>query len=121
MLDFLWNVGQQSQLREHERRVQQAGEKAKAAQDRVVDLEMKVARLTLLCEALWEIVKADGKRQDSDLIHIMSDLDLSDGMRDGKHRPAIKCSQCGRVYQHGRPHCVFCGEKNVHLSAFRKI
>lgn len=72
-----------------------------------------------MTEALWEIVKHQTDRKDTDLIAIMTDLDLSDGNRDGKHhRPIAKCLQCGRVFQRSHARCLYCNAPNPGISAF---
>lgn len=56
MLDFLWNAGQDAQHHETRRQVAQNEEVVLDAKARVTLLEHKLERLTLVTEALWEIV-----------------------------------------------------------------
>lgn len=119
MLDFLWNASQDAQQHETQRQVAKSEETALDAKARVTLLEHKLERLTLVTEALWEIVKHETGRKDADLIAIMTDLDLSDGKRDGKHRrPAAKCHQCGKVFQRAHARCMYCNATNREASAF---
>lgn len=119
MLDFLWNAGQDLQQHETRRQLEQNEELALDAKAKVTLLEHKLQRLTLVTEALWEIVKHETGRKDADLIAIMTDLDLSDGKRDGKHRrPAAKCHQCGRSFQRAHARCMYCNTPNREASAF---
>lgn len=119
MLDFLWNAGQSAQIHETRRQIAKSEETALDAKSQVALLEHKLARLTLVTEALWEIVKHQTGRKDTDLVAIMTDLDLSDGKRDGKHhRPIANCHQCGRVFQRAHARCMYCNTPNPGVSAF---
>lgn len=119
MLDFLWDAGQDAQLHETRRQIAKSEETAIDAKAKTTLLEQRLARLTLVTEALWEIVKHETGRKDADLIAIMSDLDLSDGKRDGKHRqPAATCHKCGRIFQRSHARCIYCNTPNREASAF---
>lgn len=76
----------------------------------VEDLKARVARLAMICEALWEIVK-EKNALPADLINLkVAELDVSDGRLNGRKSNAIvPCKQCNRVLQPGRQTCLYCG------------
>ena len=122
MSGFIWNAIQQEQIRQVENKVRYVKDKTVDSQSEVATLRIKVDRITLLCEALWEIIKAETGRTDIDLSSIMTDIDMSDGKLDWKNKkPAPKCIKCGRVYQKGTMNCMFCGAKNHNMSPFEKL
>jgi hypothetical protein len=91
--------------------INSAHSKVKRTQDGHVDLEGNVAKLTLLVEALWEIVKRQNGLKDKDLLDMMHRLDLRDGKLDGKitRSDVFNCVGCGKVIQKGLPTCMYCG------------
>lgn len=115
MLNFLWDAGQEAQIHAARRQLAESKETALDAKSRVAPLEHKLERLTLVTEALWEIVKHQTGRKDADLVAIMTDLALSDG----KHRrPVATCHQCARVFPRSHSRCIYCNTPNREASAF---
>lgn len=76
----------------------------------VEDLENNVARLSLLNQALWELLRDRLKLSDADLEQMAREIDLRDGVEDGKiTNVAVKCPQCGRVSNSKHYKCLYCG------------
>jgi hypothetical protein len=113
MINLIWNAAQQRQIYDARKRIVSKEGASLKVSSQVARLALQVEKLTLITHALWEIVKKDTKRTDEDLVSLMTELDLQDGVLDGKIRkPAQKCSKCGKSYQVGRPSCIYCGTPN---------
>jgi len=77
---------------------------------RVTELEHQVARLMLLNQALWELLRPRLKMTDADLEKFVHEVDMRDGVEDGKiTHNAVKCPQCGRVSNSKHWKCLYCG------------
>ncbi len=77
-----------------------------------IELEQRVDRLTILCAAMWEIVKETTAADDDVLLKIAEAVDKTDGKLDGKVRhPATPCPACKRMVGQRRRVCMYCGEK----------
>ena len=76
------------------------------------DLELRVNKLELIAEALWEILKKETDLQEADLIELMSEIDLKDGKFDGKKAKttAVRCPKCNRMNSKHHSKCLYCGE-----------
>ncbi|MBF0197936.1 MAG: hypothetical protein HQL32_09505 [Planctomycetes bacterium] len=98
-----------------------AHSKASKAESEVHFLQWKVERLTMVTEALWEIIKKSHKITDQDLQKYINQVDLKDGKLDGKvaKTPPVKCSRCKKTVQRGKTVCMYCGEQNQ-ISPFKR-
>lgn len=86
---------------------------ARSAQSRVAEMEKRVARLEMVCEAMWSLLRDRAKLSDEDLMGMMAELDLSDGAADGQKGSAgpLACPKCGRANNPKRhDYCIYCGE-----------
>lgn len=73
-------------------------------------LRTKVDRLSLSCQALWELVREHSDISEDDLINKIIEVDLRDGSRDGRIRSsAIECGNCSRNTSPNRDTCFWCG------------
>ena len=73
-------------------------------------LEEKVDKLALICRATWEIVRDHYGLSDDDLLNKVKEIDLLDGVLDGKVTIAPKtCSKCGKVVSRRHMRCIYCG------------
>ncbi len=73
-------------------------------------LEEKVDKLALICRAAWEIVRDHYGLSDEDLLNKVKEIDLLDGVLDGKVAPAPKaCPKCGRAVSRRHMRCIYCG------------
>lgn len=72
----------------------------------------ELARLELVCEAMWELVKEKTGLVDDDLLAKMAELDLTDGVADGKKAKGgpVVCPKCNRPNSRRHDFCIYCGE-----------
>ncbi len=83
------------------------------------ELKARVARLAMICEAMWEILK-EKNALPPDLLNLkVAELDLADGKLNGrKANTVVNCMQCNRVLQPGRQTCLYCGAFSDQVSVF---
>jgi len=78
-------------------------------------LRRDVAKLYMITEALWTILKDRHGYADEDLARMIEDIDMRDGLRDGKvaRQPNPLCPGCGRTLIGKHPVCLYCGAEVV--------
>ncbi|MHC4697099.1 MAG: hypothetical protein ACYTFA_10180, partial [Planctomycetota bacterium] len=84
---------------------------AKAARTDARDVEDRLDRALLACEAMWSILRDKLGVTDIELVERINDVDLSDGKLDGKVRKtAVACPKCHRTISQRFPKCMYCGQ-----------
>lgn len=77
----------------------------------VKDLSQDVARLALLNQALWEILRKKLQLSDEELEQMAREIDLRDGREDGQMTSqAVQCPSCRRINNSKRAKCLYCGQ-----------
>ncbi len=78
---------------------------------RVRDLEHHVARLSLLNQALWEVLREELRLRDEDIEQRAHEVDLRDGKADGEMNGGpVRCPSCNRVSSGKHYKCLYCGQ-----------
>ncbi len=82
-------------------------------------LQSHVERLSMVCQALWTLLRDKTDLTDEDLVARVHDVDLSDGVLDGKvRRSSTECASCGRMVAARHMRCLYCGTANEGLDTF---
>jgi len=82
----------------------------------------RIDQLTLVCAAMWELMKEKLAIQDEELVNKVAALDASDGVADGKMTSAsTKCAACGRTIFPKHRRCLYCGAPVVIDNIFKTI
>jgi len=102
---------------------QRAAENAEAKVDRcankVEDLQRQVERLSLACQAMWELLRGCSDLTEDDLEKKILEVDVRDGCVDGKIGvQALDCPSCGRKTSSKRNICIMCGAPIKRLYPF---
>ena len=122
MIDLLFDLYQQRRINEVEQTAQASGRKATDVQERVRYLEDSVARLALVNAAMWSLLKDRTGLTDAALAARVRDIDLRDGVEDGKITPNVhNCTKCGRVMSTRHPRCIYCGGERLDRSPFQGV
>jgi len=75
------------------------------------DLNHQIARLSLLNQALWELIRERIKVTDAELEQKAREVDLRDGVEDGcVTNTPLQCPRCGRVSNSKHWKCLYCGQ-----------
>lgn len=99
-----------------------AAGKAQEAINDVAYIELRMDRLSLVCMALWELLKERTNLTEEDLLNRVRDIDLRDGQLDGKLKKGIKrCPKCDRVMSPRHAKCLYCGAEDLEATAFDKV
>jgi hypothetical protein len=109
VIDFIWNVYQQGEIGDAKGEAVRAQSAAASATARASELQEKVDRLTLACQAMWEILRTRLGVQDRELIAKIEEIDLRDGSRDQRiaPRPTL-CPKCSRQNSTRHTRCIYC-------------
>ena len=76
----------------------------------VKDLQKKVGRMQLLCQAMYEMLEATGHLDRGALEARMREIDLRDGVEDDAMTEIpLKCPTCNRVSSSRNWKCLYCG------------
>ena len=87
-----------------------AQSKVRSDESKVKHLEATVAKLLMINEALWEIVRDKFGMSDEDLNDKIYEVDMRDGAADGKNqRKASKCPNCNHMVSSRHTACLYCG------------
>jgi len=87
-----------------------AESKTVVLQRRAKILEANLAKSLMICEALWEMLKEQHGLTDRQLQEKIYEIDMRDGILDGKHqRKAVECPNCRHIVSPRHPACLYCG------------
>jgi len=119
-MGLFWRFGMAQSLADASVRAEQGYMTAEEARARVLDLEAKVSKLTLVNHAMFEIMSQRLGVTEPELIDKVNEIDLRDGSFDGRPptEPPVLCEQCGRSYSKRHNHCFYCGHVNPMARAF---
>ncbi len=98
-------------LQEEARRKTASVSSSRAAQSNMRELRHQVERLSLLNQALWELLRERLQLNEADLQRIAHDIDMRDGIADGKISASpVRCPTCSRVSNSKHYKCLYCGQ-----------
>lgn len=87
--------------------------RSKARQTRAggAELQARMDRAMLACEAMWTLMRDKLGITDENLLARINEIDLSDGKLDGKVRKTpVACPKCNRTIPARMPQCMYCGQ-----------
>jgi predicted Zn-ribbon and HTH transcriptional regulator len=113
-MDLFIHAHQYGRIARAEMDATTAKNKVERSDDRLSDLERRVDRLALACQALWELLRERTDIEEAEVFAMMERIDLRDGRRDGKiSLQTATCANCGRTINTLRPKCVYCGHDHM--------
>ncbi|MDY6836104.1 MAG: hypothetical protein SVY53_15030 [Chloroflexota bacterium] len=121
-MSTLWDVQQEIRIYQVDSAAISAKGDARKAQTYVKELEGKVDSLTIICRAMWELLREKNGLSEEQLIEKVKEVDLLDGKLDGKVRLSAKeCSSCGRLMSPRHSRCMYCGTDRLNDTAFDSV
>ncbi len=111
MIDILVDLYQQGRIRDAEASARKADAKAGDLQGDVQRLSDRLDRLSLISQAMWELLKEQTNLSNEQILTKIREVDLRDGKADGKMgRKVFTCKNCGQKVSSSHRSCVYCGE-----------
>lgn len=82
-------------------------------------LQDRVDKLTLVCMAMWELLRDKAQLSEAELMEKVKEIDLRDGVPDGKVTKTVaQCPKCNRVMSPRHKRCMYCGAARLNVTAF---
>ena len=73
------------------------------------EVEERIGRLTLACTAMWELLRQRTGVTDQQLLEVIQEVDLRDGVLDGQRKASpLTCPSCGRRNNRRHRTCMYC-------------
>jgi ribosomal protein S27AE len=115
----MWHVSNFRNGPAHNADAANAAASARDAQTTASDVELRLDKLMLITMAMWELLRDNTKFTEADLLAKVQELDLRDGIPDGKITQSVrKCPQCGRTMSPRHKKCLYCGYESLVDSVF---
>jgi hypothetical protein len=84
--------------------------KGSTSQEALSQLGRRIDRLSLACQAMWELLRDKAGVTEDELRDKILEVDLRDGSTDGKMASFIvECPHCKARTNSRRPTCIICG------------
>jgi hypothetical protein len=110
LVDLFWNLRQEQQIGQATARAEHAQSDARAHASSLEDLNRRFDRLALVTQALAELLTERAHVSNADLAAKIDEIDMRDGVRDGRVAPAPRsCPKCHREIAGHRTTCLYCG------------
>lgn len=109
-MNVIWEIFQHLRTSEAKSEASGANIRSRSNSTDIEHLNEKVESLSLLTQAMWELLERNGFSR-SDLEQKIEEIDLRDGVRDGKVTGATHCPECGHRLRKNRVNCYWCGAK----------
>jgi hypothetical protein len=86
------------------------------------ELEERVESLSLICQAMWELLRERTDATEEMLIEKVQELDMQDGKLDGRRTKEVTyCVECHRPLSKYHQRCMYCGRGREPESAFDSV
>jgi hypothetical protein len=127
MINLLWDATQQMQIQEALGAAKDAKLEAQITAQQAIDQTYvpyvkQLEKLGLVCQAMWSLIQERTDLTDADLLNRITELDLKDGVLDGKYtKPPVDCPKCGSKMSRKFNRCLFCGQACTDGSAFDTV
>lgn len=113
-MSIFWELWQQSRINDAEASASRAVNTARSeARQAEVRLAARLDNIVLAQAAMWAIIKEHCQLTDQHLMDKMEEIDIADGVRDGRitaeSRPAQVCPACKRRSAEHHDNCMYCG------------
>jgi len=108
---LFYAMHQNRRISEAQSEASSAKNKAQSITEYVKSVEERFEHLALKCQALWELIRDNTKLTDEDIEKKIGEVDLRDGVSDGKMTKVPQpCQSCGRTVSLRHSNCLYCGE-----------
>lgn len=106
----MWDIFQEIQLNDLRKRQTDVEATARGSAFDHSDLSRRVAKLELICQGLYELLREKGGITDEQLRRKVKEIDARDGAADQRMTPGpVRCPKCGNATTAGALSCAQCG------------
>lgn len=111
MFDLFWELNQQERIGEAQADGQKSQLKALALEHRIERLQQSIEKLALVNAAMWSLLQDRTGLKDDELLNRMQQIDMQDGVADGRISPqgVQTCAKCQRPMSRKHERCMYCG------------
>ena len=96
---------------DNKKRADAAMRENKGVSRQVDTLQKRLDRLHLITQALWELLRERLGLNDEDLMKLIEEIDLRDGVKNGKvARQPVMCPDCKKPASMRTDICLYCGK-----------
>lgn len=107
---MIWEAYQQTRIAGAENTAERAMSKADRYAADISNVQRQIERLTLSCQAMWELLRDRSGLTEEDIEAKIHEIDARDGQLDGKIGTTLfECPSCGRPTNTRRSACLMCG------------
>ena len=118
---MFWEIHQQRLIGRAQSTATRAAGKADRVQVALTQLEDKIDSLSLVCQAMWELLSESVPDAETKLEKKVEEVDLRDGRLDGKmNRVERQCGNCNRALHKRHRRCMYCGHEMEGENIFQK-
>jgi spermidine/putrescine-binding protein len=122
MINFLWDLRQQARIADAENATNANTRAVNAATENTRGMREAIERLTLITQAMWELLRERTELSEADLFAKVEEIDLRDGVADGRVvLQRQNCPSCERVNSGKRASCIYCGTEIAAPSVFNSV
>ena len=110
MATDMWDILQQLELNDLRKRQTDVESAAIGAAYEKTGIERRMAKLELVCQGLYELLREKGGITDEELRRKVKQIDARDGSVDQRMSPGpVMCPKCGKTTTAGALTCPQCG------------
>ncbi len=120
-MDLIWNLHQRSQIRALQSRATTSQARTSTLGEDLTRIEDRLERLLLINQAMWELLAERTELGEQDLVDKIREVDLRDGVEDGKMTTVLECPKCRRTMSQRHKRCLYCGGESLEATPFEKI
>jgi len=109
-MNIFFDIHQYKRISEVSGEASSAKAKSERVESEMRSLRRQLDRVTLACQAMWELVRENSDITEQMLADRINEVDMRDGVADGKMgHQVLDCPSCGRKTSSKRGFCVMCG------------
>ena len=114
MFELFWELNQQRRIGEVQAEARNSEMRTRDVQRDVELLQQSVEKLALVNAAMWSLLQEKAGLKNEDLANRMQQIDMQDGVADGRISPqsAMVCAKCQRPLSRTHERCMYCGAYN---------
>ena len=122
MFHGLYNMESRRRAASAESAARRSETKTGEAQRELRLIAERLDKLVLINMAMWSLVQERTGVSEEDLANRIQEIDLQDGVADGKvTRNVRQCPNCRRTMSRRHNKCLFCGSGNLGETALENI